>query len=357
MSIIEDLKLISGVSIIKKDDENRIHIEINGIKLGHIRTNKNGTFSWRAPFHGKTWETRKFRTKGFLFAELDKVSTSGIENIEIKPDAETKPKKEFSIKKPKLKFIESNNEVSVMMYAITNGKNTLLKGPTGCGKSFLVEELAKSQNKKLYTVNCDVELDKTEIIGHHEIEDGETVWVEGILIKAMKEGAWIVFDEINMARPEVLSVLHQALDYRRKITIKEHHNEEIVADKDFRVVATINPNYCGTTELNYAFRRRFNVIVDMNYLSKTDERKLIEKRTGIDKETSSRLVSIASDVRVMQNEGKITYPISTAHLLEFGEMLNKNEGINPIDCAKVTLNTSDDFAEMEDILNVVKNYF
>jgi len=356
-----DLNKIPGVKT-KVGTKRRQYISINNKSYGFIRYNKNGTYSWCLKVEDK-WQTHRYRTVSEIVNTVQKLSEFKIDETKIKQTkkesketAETSEPKIVKIKTPKTAFVETNNEVSLMMYGIENQKNVLLKGPTGCGKSFLVEEMAKHYGKKLYTVNCDVELDKTELVGHHEIEDDETSWIDGILVIAMKEGAWIVFDEVNMARPEVLSVMHQILDFRRTLTIKEHHNEEIKAKDGFRVFASINPNYCGTTELNYAFRRRFNLIIDMDYLLKHSENKLIQNNTGLNPEQSLKLVNIANDTRTMQKDGKLTHSISTAHLLEFAEMLVANN-YKPIDCARVTLNVSDDFGEMEDILNVVKNYF
>jgi len=276
-----------------------------------------------------------------------------------KPKEPAKPRPKA--RKVKTDFVETNNEIALIVYAIDEGKNCLLSGPTGCGKSFAIEEVAKAEKRKLWTVNCDVELDKTEIVGHYEVvSDGdgntETRWVRGILPMAMENGDWIVLDEVNMARPEVMSVLHQALDHRRTLTIKEHGNEEIKAHKNFRVFATMNPEYSGTAELNYAFRRRFEVIVEMDYLSSAKEKSLIEKRTGLDAINSTKCIGVAKDARALFKDGKVSYPVSTAHLLEFAAMLSK-ECFTPQECAKVTLNISDNPDENQDVLNCVRSYF
>lgn len=265
-------------------------------------------------------------------------------------DAKTK------IEKPKIAFVETDNEIKEIVYAIQNRKNVLLIGPTGCGKTFLIEELARTYGKKLYTVNCDIELDKSEVLGKYEVKDGKTVWVQGILPQAMSEGAWIVYDEVNMSKPEVFSSSHSAFDHRRQLTIKEHQNEMISAHPEFRVFATMNPEYAGTLELNYAFRRRFEIIIKMDYLNPEDETKLVVKMTQITEDEAKKLVSIGTDTRKMYREGKLTHPVSTAHLLEFARMLKFN-GFKPLECARVTLNICDEAGEMEDVLNVVRNYF
>lgn len=275
------------------------------------------------------------------------------------PTAPEPPKPEP--KTVKTSFVETDKEVEKLVYSIEHGKNSLLIGPSGCGKSFLVEEVAIAFGKKLWTVNCDVELDKTELVGHYEIvtdEKGDTkmLWVDGILPMAMKRGDWIVLDEVNMARPEVMSVMHAALDHRRTLTLKEHGNEEVVAHKDFRIFGSMNPNYIGTGVLNFAFRRRWHIIIEMDYLPQDDERRLLKDRTGINDDIAYKCVRIAKDSRKMHADAKHDVSISTAHLLEFAELL-KTGLFSPIDCAKLAFCLEDDEGTMQDILNIVRSYF
>lgn len=252
-------------------------------------------------------------------------------------------------------FIPSGNEVEAIEYSIRNVKNTLLVGPTACGKTTLIEVIAKKKGKKIYTVSCDIELDKSELVGHYEVKDGSTVWVEGIVPFCMKNGHWLVFDEINAAKPEVLTVLNSALDHRRRLIIKEHENEVVEAHPDYRVFATMNPNYIGMMELNEAFRRRFQVVIKMDYLETRKEKKLLMRKTGIDKNMADILVKIANDSRVMHEKGRLSKPLSTAHIIEMADMIM--DGFEPRVAATFTLNTGDDNEEQIDIMNIVKNYF
>ena len=283
------------------------------------------------------------------------------QSIPVKTDINTL--KDYTKDKPKtdhknqIDFIETDKEISKIKYAIDNRKNVMVKGATGCGKSYLIEQLAKLYDKELITISCDINLEKEELIGHYELMEGKTVWVDGIVLYALKNGHWLVFDEINMARDNILSVLNSLLDFRRKMTVKEHNNEEVKPHKDFRVFATYNPNYSGTRELNIAFRDRLNHSIELNYLPKEKEKQLITQRTGLtDKVILDKIVSIADDSRIMFKEGKISNCISTRRLLEFSEMyLTKKFSI--MDCIEFTFDISDDKSELDDIKNIVKNYF
>ncbi len=269
---------------------------------------------------------------------------------------ETKPKPKPPIKD--LKFKGNESVIHELLYGIRENKNILLTGHSGTGKTTLIEEVAKHKKANVYTISCDIELDKSEFLGHHIVDSGKTVWVEGLLPKAMKEGAWFVFDELNMGKSEVFSSTHSVFDHRRTLTLKENNNEVIKAHKDFRIFATMNPNYAGTMELNFAFRRRWQLIIPLEYLNPEDEKQLLIERTGIHSDIADKLVKIGNDTRKMFDNNKINYPVSTAHLLEFAQILtNTKSEIDILECAKITLNTTDDKTEMEDILNVVRNYF
>jgi MoxR-like ATPase len=254
-------------------------------------------------------------------------------------------------------YYPQGGEVKAVEYAVAKAKNTLLVGPAGTGKSTLVEYVAQSVGAPLITVSCDIELDKTELLGRPEIKGGDTHWVDGPVTLAMRRGYWIVFDEANMAKPEVLSVLHAVLDHRRRLVLKENGNEVIEAHPNFRVFATMNPGYEGTGELNQAFKDRFGVVLRIGYMPPRKEEALLTKRTGIDRATASLLVKAARDTRRMAENGEITEAISTRTLLEWAQAM-KN-GYSALEAAEFTVldKIARDKAEREDVGNVVKNYF
>jgi nitric oxide reductase NorQ protein len=291
-----------------------------------------------------------------------------------KPKKPSKPKrKEPKAKKPKLDldftgappdlvpkgvvYYPQGDEVDAMAYSVAGVKNTLLIGPAGTGKSTLVEYMAQEVGAPLITVSCDLELDKTELLGRPEIKEGDTHWVDGPVTEAMRKGYWLVFDEVNMAKPEVMSVLHAILDHRRRLVLKENGNEVIKAHENFRVFATMNPGYEGTGELNQAFKDRFGVVIAVGYMPPGQEVRLLTSRTGIDKRTAELMVKAACDTRRMAENGEISEPISPRTLLEWAQAIK--EGYKPLEAARFTVldKIARDQAEREDVENAVKNYF
>src|SRR5699024_8392601 len=127
--------------------------------------------------------------------------------------------------------------------ALGMGKNVLLKGPTGSGKTKLGETLSHLFHKPLFSVNCSVDLDAESLLGFKTLayEEGKQVidFVPGPVTDAMRHGTFLYIDEINMANPETLPLINGVLDYRRRVT-NPFTNEIITAKEGFNVIAAIN---------------------------------------------------------------------------------------------------------------------
>jgi MoxR-like ATPase len=157
-------------------------------------------------------------------------------------------------------------------------KPVLLKGPSGSGKTKLAQSISHFFHQPMHSVNCSVDLDAESLLGFKTINaiDGHSIieFVEGPVVRAMKDGHILYIDEINMAKPETLPILHSVLDHRRMLT-NPFTGEVIHAHPDFTVIAAINEGYVGTSPMNEALKNRF-ISFSIPYLSGDQLRKIIQ---------------------------------------------------------------------------------
>ncbi|HEY4579245.1 MAG TPA: MoxR family ATPase [Savagea sp.] len=185
-------------------------------------------------------------------------------------------------------------------------KPILLKGPTGSGKTKFAESIAEHFNQPVESVNCSVDLDAESLLGFKTlvVDKGISVieFVEGPVVKAMKQGHILYIDEINMAKPETLPVLHSALDYRRMLT-NPFTGEVIQAHPDFKVIAAINEGYIGTMPMNEALKNRF-IAFQIDYLEETALQQLLSSRyTDIPAERLEEAVKISIELQKQVKQG------------------------------------------------------
>ena len=127
-----------------------------------------------------------------------------------------------------------SKEVEVFEHAFKNKIPTLLKGPTGTGKTRFVDYMAHKIGINLITISCHEETSSTDLIGRYIIKGAETIWIDGPLTKAVKEGAIVYLDEIAEARPDVIVAIHSLTDHRKELYI-DKLGEIVRAHKGFYV--------------------------------------------------------------------------------------------------------------------------
>ncbi|KAG0341494.1 AAA ATPase midasin [Podila horticola] len=135
----------------------------------------------------------------------------------------------------------------------------LIQGPTSAGKTSMIEYLAHRLGHKFVRINNHEHTDLQEYIGTYiSNSEGQLVFQEGVLVEALKNGWWIVLDELNLAPSDVLEALNRLLDDNRELVIPET-GEIVRPHPDFMLFATQNPAglYGGRKQLSRAFRNRF----------------------------------------------------------------------------------------------------
>jgi nitric oxide reductase NorQ protein len=219
-------------------------------------------------------------------------------------------------------YQETDGECAVFEAAHAAGLPVLLKGPTGAGKSRLVEHMAARLGRPLITVACHDDTSAVDLVGRYTLEGGETRWVDGPVTRAAREGAILYLDEIAEARSDVMVVIHPLADHRRQVFI-ERRNEVVDAAPGFMLAVSFNPGYQrGLKELKPSTRQRF-VAIDFEYPSPELEQVVLQNEAGVGRDEARRLVALANRVRALDELGLAEVPstrllVSAAKLMRGG---------------------------------------
>ena len=193
-------------------------------------------------------------------------------------------------------YAPQGEECTVFALAHASRLPLLLKGPTGCGKTRLVEHMAARLGRPLVTVSCHDDLSAADLVGRHLIGGGDTHWCDGPLARAVREGAICYLDEVVEARKDTTVVLHPLADDRRVLPI-ERTGELLAAPPGFMLVISYNPGYQNLLKgLKPSTRQRF-VALSLGYPDEAVERAIVQAESGCAAATAVHLVRLAHALR------------------------------------------------------------
>ncbi|KAA8540262.1 hypothetical protein F0562_024175 [Nyssa sinensis] len=182
----------------------------------------------------------------------------------------------------------------------------LLQGPTSSGKTSLVQYLAAITGHEFVRINNHEHTDLQEYLGSYITDaSGKLVFHEGILVKAVRNGYWIVLDELNLAPSDVLEALNRLLDDNRELFVPELH-EMVHAHPHFMLFATQNPPtfYGGRKMLSRAFRNRF-VEIHVDEIPEVELSTILEKRCQIPESYAKKMVEVMKELQLRRHSSKV----------------------------------------------------
>ena len=204
-------------------------------------------------------------------------------------------------------------------------------GLSGNGKTMNVSQACAAANRECIRVNITIETDEDDLLGGYTLQDGQTVWQDGPVIEAMKRGALLLLDEIDLASNKIMCL--QPILEGNGVFLKKI-NQFVKPAKGFNVIATANTKgqgsddgkFIGTNILNEAFLERFPITIEQAYPSNKIEEKILlnvmsdKKLTSVvDSEFASSLVTWADIIRKTYYEGGVDELISTRRLVHIVE--------------------------------------
>lgn len=225
------------------------------------------------------------------------------------------------------------NEVAVFRTAAARKLPILLKGPTGCGKTRFVRYMAEQLGRSLITVACQEDLAAADLTGRFLLEGGQTVWRDGPLTRAVREGAICYLDEVIEARADVMTVIHPLTDDRRSLPL-DRLGEELQAPDGFLVVISYNPGYQAVSkELKESTRQRFVSLV-FDYPNAEVEAEIVAAEAECTLEVARSLVKLGLGSRNLRAHG-LGEGASTRLLVYAGQLVVA--GLTLKEAAEVTL--------------------
>jgi MoxR-like ATPase len=236
-----------------------------------------------------------------------------------------------------------------------------ISGPTGNGKSTMVEQICAKHKRPLIRVNLNMMTDEEQLIGSKTLEDGNVEVVEGPVLIAMRNGTTMLLDEIDAGSANTLLCLQPILEgkpYYFKLK-----NEMIIPAPGFNVIATANTKgkgsddgrYIGTNVLNEAFLERFAVTFEQDYPNAKVEVKIVknlmETYQCVDEEFAETLVKWADAIRKTFDDGGVDETITTRrmiHIVRAFAIFKKREKAVELCCNRFDAATKAAFIDLFD---------
>src|SRR5262245_55952700 len=233
-----------------------------------------------------------------------------------------------------------NDEVEVFRAAARRGLPVLLKGPTGCGKTRFVEAMAYELGRNLITVAGHEDLTSADLVGRFLLKGGETVWVDGPLTRAVREGAICYLDEVVEARQDTTVVIHPLADHRRELPV-DRLGVTLQAAPGFQLVISYNPGYQSVLKnIKESTRQRF-VAIELGFQPADIETEVVAHEAGVDVATARALVNVGRAIRKLDG-ASLREVASTRLLIMAGGLVAEGLGLRSAVQSAIVQALSDD---------------
>jgi nitric oxide reductase NorQ protein len=246
------------------------------------------------------------------------------------------------------------SEEAVFKAAYRQGLSLVLKGPTGCGKTRFVEAMAYDLDRPLITVACHDDLTTADLVGRYLLRGDETVWVDGPLTRAVREGAICYLDEVVEARQDTTVVLHPLADHRRQLPI-ERLGVTLDAAPGFGLVVSYNPGYQSVLkDLKDSTRQRM-VAIEFGFPAADVEEGIVAHEAGVDGATATELVRFGQAIRRLESGG-LREVASTRVLIAAGRLVAEGLSMRQAAISAIAGPLTDDLAVGKALTEMIQIY-
>tara|TARA_Y100000310_G_scaffold345209_1_gene462692 strand:- start:6886 stop:7713 length:828 start_codon:yes stop_codon:yes gene_type:complete len=259
-------------------------------------------------------------------------------------------------------FVIDDTKKDMLGTMVSAGKNCLITGATGCGKTTLCLEIAEELGMDPLVVNMGSTQDaRTSLIGYHLLEDGSTRFQVADFIKGIQTpNTLIILDEISRASDDAFNIIFPVLDFRRDVRVEELADgtgSTITVDPSVRFMATANIglDYSSARAIDRALKDRF-IPFHLDYISSKQLRKYITHLyDGEVSKNCAPLLKIYDYSHQQYKESKISAQISTRMLLECIPLLDKFNIPNILNNVLLAMYEEDSCSIINDA-NIIREY-
>ena len=322
----------------KKEIFGIVNVTRAGLRVFEVGSNSDITNMFRddmIALAAQNLEALKFnpdtnRAKRIPMSELPQDATVTASD---KPNAVNDPvlaliNKAHEIKPADLEM--SDTKWKYLIRSVLRGKNIMMVGPAGCGKTQAAKSLPEATKRPFFYFNLGATQDpRSTLIGNTHFKDGETTFDESAFVRAIKtKDAVILLDELSRAHPEAWNILMTVLDEgQRYLRLDEDQNAptiHVAEGVSFIATANIGTEYTSTRVIDRAMMDRFEII-EVDILSMEQEKSLLKYRFGnrVSDELIHAVADIADSTRRewRSEEGKLSTMISTRMTVRVCELL------------------------------------
>jgi hypothetical protein len=217
-----------------------------------------------------------------------------------------------------------------LMRSGMRGKNIMMTGPAGCGKTMAAKALVNALDRPDFYFNLGATQDpRASLIGNtHFNKDTGTYFSEALFVKAIQTpNAVILLDELSRAHPDAWNILMTVLDQgQRYLRLDEASGQETINVADgvtFIATANIGNEYTSTRTMDKALMDRFTII-EMDLLSQYDEAELLKYMFPlVPSKDLENIAGIAEMTRkeCINEESRLSSPVSTRTSVEVASLL------------------------------------